>query len=124
MASVWFDGVDDLNRLAVDLTGAADKVGDRAQLVMRKTALDIEADAKAFAPVDTGFLKNSIGHSDLRRVGQYGVLEVEIGPSAEYGAFVEFGTSTQAPQAFMGPALDRRSPGFVQAMEQLGGEIL
>lgn len=124
MASVWFDGVDDLNKLSVDLTAAAEKIGPRAQVVLRKTALDIEADAKAFAPVDTGNLKNSIGHSDLRTVGQSGVLEAEIGPTAAYGAYVEYGTARNAPQAYMGPALDRRSPAFMAAMEQLAGEVL
>ena len=57
MGTVWFDGVEDLNRLSVDLTAAAEKIGPRAQVVLRKTALDIEADAKAFAPVDTGNLR-------------------------------------------------------------------
>lgn len=120
---VTFDG-SELNTLAADLGQAAEKVGARVQLVMRKTALDVEADAKAFAPVDTGNLRNSIGHSDLRTVGQTGVLEVEIGPTADYGAFVEFGTSQHGPAAYMGPALDRRSPAFVSAMEQVAAEIL
>nr|WP_297424786.1 HK97-gp10 family putative phage morphogenesis protein [uncultured Actinotalea sp.] len=124
MGSVWFDGADDLNRLSADLRGASDRVGRAAQQVIRKTTLDVERDAKAFAPVDTGMLRSSIGHSDLRRIGQYGVLEAEIGPSASYGAFVEFGTSRQAPQAYMGPALDRNAPAFVAAMEQLAGEVL
>lgn len=122
--SVSFDGLDDLNRLSADLTAAAGRVGPRVQLVLRKTALDIERDAKAAAPVDTGNLRNSIGHSDLRTVGQSGVLEAEIGPSAAYGAFVEYGTSRMAPRAYMGPALDRNAPAFVKAIEQLGGDIL
>lgn len=119
-----FEGLEDLNRLSADLRNAADRVGPRAQQVLRKTALDIEADAKAFAPVDTGNLRNSIGHSDLRTVGQSGVLEAEIGPTASYGAYVELGTSRMAPHAYMGPALDRRAPGFVAAMEALGGDVL
>ena len=110
--------------LAADLTAAAGRIGPRAQIVVRKTALDIEGDAKAFCPVDTGNLRNSIGHSDLRTVGQSGVLEAEIGPTAAYGKFVEFGTSRQGPAAFMGPALDRREPGFLAAMQQLADEVL
>lgn len=125
MATVWFDGVEDLNRLAADLTAGADRVtGERARQVIRKTAVDVERDAKAFAPVDTGNLKNSIGHSDLRRVGTSGTLEVEIGPTANYGGYVEWGTSRMAPRAYMGPALDRNTPAFVAAVTQLGGEIL
>lgn len=123
MPSIHVD-TSELNRLAVDLGEAAVKVGNRAQVVVRRTALAVEADAKAFAPVDTGNLRNSIGHSDLRAVTQTGVLEVEIGPTAHYGHFVEFGTSRNAPAAYMGPALDRQTPGFVAAMEQLAAEVL
>lgn len=122
-SGVSFDG-SELNRLSADLTKAAGKVGPLVQVVIRKAAIDIEATAKAFVPVDTGNLKNSIGHSDLRTVGQSGVMEVEIGPTANYGAFVEFGTSRQGPAAFMGPAFDRHSGPFGDALEQLAAGIL
>jgi len=112
----------ELNTLAVDLGKAADSIGERAFLVLRKTAVDVEADAKMFAPVDTGNLKNSI--SSEPAFPQPGVVEMEIGPTANYGAFVEFGTSRMAPRAYMGPALDRRTPAFVAAMEKVAGEIL
>ena len=110
---------DDLNRLAADLTRAAAAAQYRAPLVVAKAAHDVEAIAKSLCPVDTGFLRNSIG-VDLKLTE----VAAEIGPTAEYGAFVEFGTSTQPPAAYMGPALDRVSPGFVQAIEQLGGDVL
>jgi HK97 gp10 family phage protein len=109
----------DFNRLASSFTQAAANIGPGAQAVVRKTTLDVERDAKSFVPVDTGNLKSSIGHSDLRTVGQSGVLEAEVGPTAEYGVYVEFGTSRKGPAAFMGPALDRQIPVFTQAMEQL-----
>lgn len=123
MTRGWADG-SELGRLAADLTSAPARVGARAQMVIRKTARDIERDAKALAPVDTGFLRSSIGHSDLRYVGQSGVLEAEVGPTAEYGAYVEWGTSRHAPQAYMGPALNRNEPAFTAAMEQLAEEVL
>lgn len=109
----------EINHLAADLGAASAEVTAMASAAVRKTLIEIEADAKAFAPVDTGFLKSSIG-TDIDRDGLGGV----VGPSASYGAYVELGTSTQAPQAYMGPALDHRSPGFAAAMEQLGGDIL
>jgi len=123
MGGATFDA-SELNRLAVDLTAAAGKIGPLAQVIIRKTALDIEATAKAFVPVDTGNLKSSIGHSDLRTVGQSGVMEVEIGPTASYGLMVEFGTSRHGPAAFMGTAFDRHSGEFGDAMEQLAGGVL
>lgn len=111
--------VSDLNRLSADLGKGSRMVGKMAQVVVRKTAKDIEGNAKQIVPVDTAFLKNSIGTSDLRTVGTSGTLSVEIGPTASYGKFVEFGTSTQAPQAYLGPSLDRFSGPFEQAMGQL-----
>lgn len=113
MASVWVDGVDELNSLAVQFEGAGERASQLIHNVLRKTAADISADAKQFVPVDTGNLKNSIGW-DYHRDGD--ASEVEIGPTAAYGIYVEFGTSTHAPAAFMGPALDRRLPAFEAAM--------
>jgi HK97 gp10 family phage protein len=114
----------EIRKLSGDITKAAVTTGVKAQLVVRKTAHDITADAKTLAPVDTGNLKNSIGFSDLRKVGRSGSLVVEIGPSANYGLFVEMGTSRMAAQPYMGPAADRRIPAFEQAMAQLAEEGL
>lgn len=112
-------GFDELNQIAADLTRAAVGAQVKAPLVVAKAAHDVEAISKTFCPVDTGFLRSSIGVDlDLLNV------RAVIGPTAEYGPYVEFGTSRQAPAAFMGPALDRVVPGFVQAIEQLGGDIL
>jgi HK97 gp10 family phage protein len=118
MASVYFDGAE-IQQLAGAFIKGAEGVGKMAQAAVRKTALDIEKNAKAIVPVDTGNLKSSIGHSDLRSVGTSGSIEAEVGPTANYGSYVEFGTSTMAPAAFMGPSLDRATPAFVKAMEIL-----
>lgn len=112
-----------LRALSADLTAAGRQVGQRARTVIRKAALDIEATAKALAPVDTGNLKSSIGHSDLR-IGTTGNLVAEVGPTANYGIFLEQGTSRMAAQPFMGPAADRHAPSFEAAMQQLGAEVL
>lgn len=112
-----------LRALSADLTAAGRQVGNKARAVVRKAAIDIERDAKALAPVDTGNLKSSIGHSDLR-IGTTGSLVAEIGPTANYGVFLENGTSRMPPQPFMGPAADRNTPSFEQAMAQLGAEAL
>lgn len=114
---------DPLRALSADLTSAGRQIGQRARAVVRKTAYDIEASAKAIAPVDTGNLKNSISHSDLR-IGTSGQLVAEIGPTANYGIFLELGTSRMPAQPFMGPAADRHTPSFEAAMQQLGAEAL
>jgi HK97 gp10 family phage protein len=105
VASLWFDGIDRVNTLAVDLAKSGVKVGAAAQTVVAKVAHDVEASAKAFCPVDTGNLRGSIG-TDL------GVLQAAIGPTASYGGYVEWGTSRMGPHAYMGPALDRHAAEF------------
>lgn len=112
-----------LELLAHDLGLAGPKVIAKTKTVLKKTALDIEANAKAIVPVDTGDLKNSIGHSDMRLLSPSNMF-IEIGPTVNYGQYVELGTSRQAPQAYMGPSADRYGPSFEAAMQQLGAEVL
>jgi len=117
-------GEEQLRRLSADIARAARTTGARAQTVIRKTAYDIERTAKNLVPVDTGNLKGSIGHSDARSVGRSGSLAIEIGPTANYGLFVEAGTSRMGPKPYMGPAADRHTPAFEQAMAQIALEGL
>lgn len=112
-----------LNQLQADLKLAGGKAAVRAALVVKKTAHDIEATAKQFAPVDTGNLRASIS-TDIHSDALHATVEAEIGPTAEYGAYVEFGTSRMAPRAYMGPALDRHSGAFELAMGQITQGLL
>lgn len=111
-------------KLTADLSKAPRAVGNGAQVVVRKSLVDGVAAAKNRVPVDTGNLKGSIGHSDLRTVGSTGSIGGEFGPTAEYGPYVELGTSRMAPQPYMGPAADLITPAFEQAMAQLAEEVL
>lgn len=95
----------------------------RAQLVTRKTALDIVRDAKAiahqkFSDEATGATANSISHTYV------GPMEVEIGPTTYYAPFVENGTSRMAAKPFMGPAADRNEEAFAQAMAIVAEEAM
>lgn len=103
-----------MRRVAVELRGQAASLPRRASMVVRKTAFDTEADAKAFAPVDTGNLKNSI----TTHVTDGG-LTAGVVATASYAYYVEAGTSRMSPQPYMGPATDRNTPLFRQAMAQL-----
>jgi HK97 gp10 family phage protein len=109
--------------LAVKLERASGQVGAVAAAAVKKTAFDIEADAKALAPVDTGNLRSSIS-TDITGDGRFGAIEAEIGPTAEYGAFVEYGTSRTGPQPYMRPAFERREPGLTAALDRLGEDLL
>lgn len=112
------DGSAELKRLAQQLDNAADTTKARASVVVRKTAFDIQGDSMAFAPVDTGNLRNS----HTVEVGTGG-LTASVGPTAAYAPFVELGTTKMAPQPFLGPATDRRTPAFVAAMAQVAQEL-
>lgn len=82
-------------------------------LVVAKAALDIEAHAKARAPVDTGMLRNSIG---ARMVGPAAWV---VESPASYSQHVEYGTSRVAARPFLHPAVEVVRPVFVRALKQL-----
>ena len=97
---------------AVDLGKVGPRVVKQAGAAVRLATLGTEREAKMFAPVDTGTLRNSIT-STIR--GLSGV----VGPTADYGRYVEEGTSRMGPQPYMGPATDRNAALFVQAMDKI-----
>lgn len=113
-----FDAAE-LRTLAKDLGEAPKAAGHLVRTVVRKTAKDVERTAKGLAPVDTGNLKSSISTSDLRAMTTSGSVEAEVRATAEYSVYQEFGTSRMAAQPFMGPALDKHSPAFEEAMAQI-----
>jgi hypothetical protein len=59
---------------------------------------------QARTPVDTGNLKSS------ESVDVDG-LRFEAGPTADYGEYVELGTSRMAAEPYAGPAFDQELPG-------------
>lgn len=67
----------------------------------------IVADAKRFAPVDTGELKNSISHKIESTNDPLGVALI-IQAAAEHAAHVELGTRRMAPQPYLRPAVEKR----------------
>jgi len=71
-----------------------------ASVAMEKIVHDIEGRAKLKAPVDTGYLQNSI------RSSRVGPTSWKIEAGAEYAAHVEYGTRFQAAQPYLRPALD------------------
>lgn len=139
----------EVRKLAVDLTKAGPMVRRKAPLVVKKTLFDIEGDAKVLAPVDLGALESSIS-TDVDTDGMGG----EVGPTVDYGDDVEYGTEPHViraraggklvfkgrdgrlvfvdkvnhpgtpPQPYMGPAFDRRIPGFEAALGKIGEDIL
>ena len=80
--------------------------------VVKKSAMDIEAEAKDQVPVDTGNLKRSIA-ADVQE------FSATIAPHTEYDAYVEFGTYKMGAQLYMRPAADKIEPQFVEAIDQI-----
>lgn len=113
--------MDEVRTLAVDLSAAGDRVGASAAAVIRKAALDVQAEAQRNAPVDTGNLRSSIS-TTFTGDGRFSSMAAEVGPTASYGFFVEHGTSRMSGQPFLFPALDRVAPSFEAAMADIIGE--
>lgn len=118
MAAIWLEGVG-IAQLAVALHDAGPEAVEKAKTVVSKSRHDVVAGAQAICPVDTGNLKNSIG-VDFDEDG----LGWEAGPTANYGAYVEYGTRRMAPQAYMGPSFDRVAAEVQPLLEQIAGGIL
>ncbi len=108
----------EIRHVTARLERATSDMRRRGNQALRKAAEDTKNSAKNKVPVDTGNLKGSIG------VTMVSDLQAEIGPTAEYGFWVEMGTSRMAPQPYMGPAADIHFPLFEQAIAQLGEELL
>lgn len=98
-----------INRWPQVIKGMETKAGQ----IVRKAALDIEAQAKSRAPVDTGTLRASIQARQVRPM----VWEVVVG--VEYGVYQEFGTRYQAGKPFMRPAVWAVAPMFRKAMRKV-----
>lgn len=111
----------EVRALSSRLATSGVRVGAQAALAFRRTVLAIEADAKVLAPVDTGNLRNSIS-STVAGDGRSRAMVAEIGPTAEYGIYQEFGTSTQPGQPYLGPAFDRQMPTYMAVLAQLAAE--
>lgn len=115
--------VSEVRALATTLRTGAGRVGARGSALLRRTAYAMQADAQALAPVDTGNLRESIS-TTITGDGRAGRMSAEIGPTADYGGYVEYGTSTRAGQPYLAPAFDRQVPGFEAALAALAGETI
>ena len=110
----------DINRVAGRFEVAGRDAAREAGRLLRSTAMDVETDAKRFAPVRTGTLRRSIRH-EIRHTR--GGAEAIIGTDVPYARYVEQGTSRMAPHAYMGPALDRNTPDFIAGMQRISGNL-
>ena len=113
---------------------------------VKKVAFDIQQDAQDLAPVDTGFLKNSIytvtsegstyGQAGSAPGDSYLLPETEapgddqtayVGVGANYGIYQEMGTRFMAAQPYFYQAVDDGNTSLDDALaaieSQLGGSL-
>lgn len=104
------------------LAGAGGRVGLKAAAALRKTAFDIEADAKmlieAYDAVDSGDMMNSVS-TTITGDGRTGAMTAEVGPTVDYAFFVHEGTSVMPGRPFLGDAWDRRVPIYTEALAKI-----
>lgn len=117
----------EVGRLIVHLERAEAKVGREVSVAVRKSAKDLENDAKTIATEkdvkDTGDMINSIS-IEFEGDGRSGIMTAIIGPTVDYAIYQEYGTSVLEPREFMGPAFDRQAPVLAQVVGIIGERAL
>ena len=82
--------------------------------VVHVNGAEMQAKAQQKAPVDTGYLKRSIGLEFTD-----GGMSAEVEPKADYGAYVELGTRKMEAQPYLKPAFEEQSKEFRKDMQKL-----
>jgi HK97 gp10 family phage protein len=91
---------------------------EQLDTAVRATAFQVQAIAQSLSPIMTGANRNSIytktSKGNLGSPGELGdilpsvgLCEAVVGPSMEYSAFLEFGTSKMAARPYLTPAAEQ-----------------
>lgn len=118
----------ELNTLAADLTKAGLTAGVRVLPVVHRAANNIVRDARQFAPKsavaqhypDTITYDIEIGAAIAAEIGP----DRDLNGQAKLGNLFEYGSVNNAPQAHLGPALDREGPNFETYIAAVAAEGL
>lgn len=92
MASITWQGTKELNAA---LKRIVNEFPRERNMFLRQTAENLKSRAVRHTPVDTGLLRNSW------QVGEPAGGSIEVGNTAEYSAFVEFGHRTRGGSSFV-----------------------
>jgi bacteriophage HK97-gp10 putative tail-component len=106
--------------------------------VVRKTAFDVQGHAASTAPIETGFLRNSIyvvthdestyGGATPSKPDSYLLPEIDkaendttawIAVGANYGIYLELGTRFMPPKPYLAPAVEMVRPTFEDAFSRI-----
>jgi HK97 gp10 family phage protein len=112
-------GIDshEVHALAHDLAAAPAEVTAGAARAVDHNTDATARDAQTFAPVRTGYLK---AHIRAMSAGLTGTVTSE----ADYGGYVEHGTSDTPAQPYMRPAADLAGPRLADDLGDVGEHIL
>lgn len=89
------------------------ELGPKVTKVVVATALAVEAEAKASAPVKTGNLRRSIHTVPID------ATHAQVGTDVEYAPFVEYGTRHAHAQPYLTPAVEHARAPFLAALSRL-----
>lgn len=125
--------VQGLETLREHFAAIAGYVGPLTFHVVDFHATVMKENAQRIVPVDTGELLQSIHKGDAgggEANPQDGMpvavgdgWQIDIGPSADHGRFVEFGTVYMFPRPYMIPASDMTEPAFLESMFQVASLV-
>lgn len=111
--------VSEVYELAADMERNADAIPAKVRTIVHRGGFDTLSTMQAGTPVDTGNLRSSES-VDFTDDG----LGFEVGPTAEYGDYVEEGTSKMRAEPYAGPAADRVFPGIEDALGDTAADVV
>lgn len=82
--------------------------------VVRQNGAELQQKAQRYAPVDTGNLRRSIQLS-IKDNG----MTAEVAATADYSAYVEFGTRFMDAQPYMKPAFNEQKDIFINDLNKV-----
>lgn len=108
-------------RVTIKLDPRWREVEGKIKAVLKVAAFAVERKGKEKSPWDTGANRDSIFVAEVDDIG--GAPAYRIGPTTEYGPFLEFGTSKMPARPYMIPALESESPRLREAITQIMKEL-
>lgn len=118
------DAIRGISAVMKNIEALGKEIEAGARKAQMRAALEIESEAVAEVPVDTGRLKDSISTQEVGGTIEVG-SGVKAGTEVEYAHFVEFGTSKRAAHPYLQPAVEivkQRYPKMI--IEDVKMEIL
>ena len=97
------------------------QVEEKGNAALKIAAFAVERKGKEKAPSDTGANRDSIFVAEVDDIG--GAPAYRVGPTTEYGPFLEFGTWKMPARPYMVPALESERPRLLAAVTQIMQEL-